>query len=141
MQSKVVWKDGMAFEAELEGFSFMVDAQPEHGGRGFGPAPKGLALTSLAGCTAMDVIAILTKMRIAPKRFEVAAEGVLAEEHPKRFTDITVTYRFEGDDLPVPKLLRAIELSEQRYCGVAASLRPGVPMHHEVYVNGEPVTA
>jgi putative redox protein len=140
MQSAVVWKDGMSFDVEAEGFALTIDAKPEHGGRGMGPSPKVLTLTSLAGCTAMDVIAILTKMRVAPKHFSVTADGVLADEHPKRFIDVTITYRFKGEDLPVAKLLRAIQLSEERYCGVAASLRPGVPMHHEVFVNGERVT-
>lgn len=135
-QSKVTWRDGMAFDAELEGFTFVIDADPKVGGRGLGPKPKALTLTSLAGCTAMDVIAILTKMKVALTGFEVAVDGELAEEHPKRFTDITLRYRFEGQDLPLKKLQRAVQLSEERYCGVAATLRPQATLVSEIWVNG-----
>ena len=138
MESKVVWTDGMAFEAQLEGSSFSIDADEKFGGRGLGPKPKGLLLTSLAGCTAMDVIAILKKMRVAVDHFEVTADGVLAEEHPKKFESIVITYRFEGEDLPIGKLQRAVQLSEERYCGVSATLAPAVELSSEIFVNGSP---
>ncbi len=129
----------MAFEAELEGHRFMIDAYAEFGGRGLGPAPKGLLLSALAGCTALDVVSILEKMRVKPRRFEVKAEGQLAEEHPKRFLRIVVTYSFEGDDLPLDKLKKAVALSEERYCGVSATLRGNVELVSEIRVNGASV--
>jgi putative redox protein len=131
----------MAFDAHLEGFTFTIDSDSKFGGRGLGPKPKGLTLASLAGCTAMDVIAILTKMRVAPKGFEVTADARLAEDHPKKFEEITLIYRFEGEELPLNRLFRAIQLSEERYCGVTATLRPAVTLRAEVYVNGERVEA
>lgn len=137
MESKVVWNDRMAFEAHLDDKTFTIDADKQFGGRGLGPQPKGLMLTSLAGCTAMDVIAILKKMRVEVGRFEVSADGVLAEEHPKKFESIAITYRFEGDDLPLKKLQRAVQLSEERYCGVTATLAPVVELSSEIFVNGE----
>jgi putative redox protein len=137
MDSKVVLKDGMAFESHLEGFQFMVDADPEFGGQGYGPKPKGLVLTALAGCTAMDVISILRKMRVEVDGFEVEADGELSEEHPRKFTEITVTYRFEGTDLPADRLRRAVDLSENKYCAVNAMLRPTVHLRHQIVVNGE----
>jgi putative redox protein len=137
LNSSVTWKDGMAFDAELEGFRFAIDADEQFGGRGLGPRPKGLLVTSLIGCTAMDVIAILGKMRVAPKTFEVTADAVLTDEHPKRYTRITVAYKLTGDDLPENKIRRAVQLSEERYCGVRATLAPVVEMDHEIWVNGE----
>jgi len=137
MDSKVVWKDGMAFEAHLEGFPFMIDADPAAGGQGLGPKPKGLVLTALAGCTAMDVISILSKMRVGVDAFEVEVDSPLAPDHPKTFTEITVTYRFEGTDLPEARLRRAVELSETRYCAVSAMLRQATSVHHQIVVNGE----
>jgi putative redox protein len=136
LQSKVSWKDGMAFEAELEGFRFGIDADPEFGGRGLGPRPKGLLLTALAGCTAMDVVAILGKMRLQPTRLQVSADGELADDHPKRYTTIVLRYEVEGE-LPPNKVDRAVRLSEERYCGVRTSLGPDVRVDSEIWLNGE----
>jgi len=137
MDSTVTWKGEMAFDAEVEGFGFVIDAAPEHGGKDLGPTPKPLALTSLAGCTAMDVISILGKMRVQPRTFSVEARSELTEEHPKVFSGVTVAYRFEGDDLPLSRLVRAIELSQDRYCGVSAMLRQATSIDWELHVNGE----
>lgn len=137
LDSKVIWKDGMAFEAHLDGHTFTIDADEQFGGRGLGPKPKGLTLTSLAGCTAMDVISILGKMRVTVSNFEVSVAANLAEEHPKKFTSIVITYRFEGEELPLNKLQRAVLLSEERYCGVTATLAPAVTLSSEIFVNGE----
>ena len=139
MQSTVVWTDGMAFDVELEGFHFAIDADAEFGGRGLGPKPKGLLLSSLIGCTAMDVIAILGKMRVVPATFEVSADSVLTDDHPKKFQTITLRYSFTGDDLPPNKVRRAVSLSEERYCGVRATLAPVVEIGHEIWVNGAPL--
>ncbi|MCP4218055.1 MAG: hypothetical protein GY765_25655, partial [bacterium] len=87
MEAKVVWQEGMAFDAQLDGFNFTIDAHPKVGGKDKGPKPKGLTMISLAGCTAMDVISILTKMRVKVESFEVATDGTLTEDHPKKFTD------------------------------------------------------
>lgn len=139
MESKVVFADGMAFQAHLDGHRFMVDADPNFGGRDLGPKPKGLLLTALAGCTAMDVISILKKMRVEPSRFEVKADGDLADEHPKGFVAIRTEYLFEGEDLPVDKLKKAVNLSEERYCGIYSTLRGNVPFETVIKVNGEVV--
>lgn len=137
MDSSVVWKQGMAFDASLEGHSFVIDASEEHGGEGLGPTPKPLVLTALAGCTAMDVISILRKMSVAPSGFSVTAETTLTEQHPRVFEAVTVTYRFEGEGLPTKKLRRAVELSETRYCGVSAMLGKATTILSAIHVNGE----
>ncbi len=136
MQSRVVFQEGMRFEAHLDGHTFTLDAAEAHGGEDRGPRPKGLVLTALAGCTGMDVASMLAKMRVAFTRFEVDVEGEVAPEHPKRITAVVVRYRFEGEDLPIDKLARAISLSEERYCGVSATLRPGVAMRSELWIGG-----
>ncbi|MBW2453532.1 MAG: OsmC family protein [Deltaproteobacteria bacterium] len=137
MQSKVTWKDGMAFEAQLDGFSFGIDADEKFGGRGLGPKPKGLLLTSLVGCTGMDVVAILRKMKLEPTQCDVTADGDLTEDHPKRFSQIRVRYDIAGEDLPAKKVARAVRLSEENYCGVRASLAPEVEVVSEIVLNGE----
>lgn len=135
MESSVTWKDGMAFDVALDGHTFTIDADDEFGGRNLGPRPKGLTLASLAGCTAMDVVSILQKMRLPLAGLKVSADGVTATEHPRRFVSIVVRYEVTGD-LPADRVLRAVELSEEKYCGVSATLRPAVPIAHEVWLNG-----
>ncbi len=135
MESKVVWTDGMAFEAHLDGHTFHIDADPSVGGQGLGPKPKGLTLTSLAGCTAMDVISMLTKMRQGVTRFEVCVDGGIADEHPRKFTTMTIRYEVDGE-VEAERLARAVHLSEERYCGVSATLQPTVELRSEIVLNG-----
>jgi putative redox protein len=128
------WKSGMAFEAEVDGYKIMVDAVPESGGQNMGPRPKPLIMASLAGCTAMDVISILNKMRVEVDDFSINTEGDLTEEHPKHFTSIHLIYTFKGKDLPLDKLQKAISLSEERYCGVWATLRKAMTITYEIKI-------
>lgn len=83
--------------------------------------------TALAACTAMDVISILLKMRQPLEGLSVEVSGERAEEHPKRFLSLEVAFDLRGD-LDEAKVQRAIALSEERYCSVAATLRPAVPI-------------
>jgi len=137
MQTVVTWKEGMSFSAALDGFELALDADPASGGQGLGPKPKGLTLVSLGGCTGMDVISILSKMRQPVRAFSVEVDGQVADDHPKRFTAITLRYRVDGEGLDPERVRRAVALSETTYCGVSASLRPGVPIATEIWVNGE----
>jgi putative redox protein len=133
MKSKVVLEDGMHFKGELDGFDVPVDADADVGGQNKGPKPKGLVLTSLVGCTAMDVISILRKMRVEPEEFSVEAETELTDEHPKVFKKVLITYRLKGD-VPRDKVEKAVQLSQDRYCGVSAMLRKAVPLEYEIVI-------
>jgi putative redox protein len=137
MKASIKWTEGMAFEADLEGYKFFIDADEQFGGKKKGPKPKGLTLVSLAGCTGMDVISILGKMRVAPQieHFEVATDAVIEKDFPKRILEIEVKYIFKGNDLPVDKLKQAIELSRETYCGVSATLKPTVKLSYRLIVN------
>jgi len=105
--SEVILKEGMHFEGELDGFKIQIDSDKDYGGKEKGPKPKGLMLTALAGCTAMDVISILRKMRAEPEGLRISCETELTEEHPKVFKKITVTYFVKGD-VPLSKVERAV---------------------------------
>jgi len=135
----VKWQDGMAFEASLHENTqkIVIDAVPAVGGRDLGPRPKTLLLVSLGGCTAMDVISILKKMRVEPDYFNVEVEGELTEEHPKYFHTITVNYIFRGKDLPMDKIKKAVSLSEERYCGVSEMLRKSSKLSSNIIVEDE----
>lgn len=124
----------MAFEAEINGHKLMLDAADAVGGEDRGPRPKGLLLVALAGCTAMDVISILKKMRVTPDYFNVEVEGELEEEFPKPYHSIHIKYIFRGDDLPMAKIEKAVNLSQDRYCGVSDMLRKAVKITHEIVI-------
>lgn len=141
MEAQVEWKNGMAFEAHLDGYNFTIDSDEKFGGQNLGPKPKGLTMVSLAGCTGMDVISILGKMRIQPESFKVATEAVLEENLPRRFLEVVIKYILEGKDLPTQKIKQAIDLSLENYCGVSATLKPSVKISHKVIINGEEMTA
>jgi putative redox protein len=134
MKSTVVLKDQMQFTGELNGFEIPIDADEAVGGQNTGPRPKGLMLTSLAGCTAMDVISILRKMRIEPEFFSVEAESELTDEHPRVFKKVLITYRLKGEGIDRAKVEKAVNLSQDRYCGVSAMLKKAVPVEYEIVI-------
>jgi len=137
--TKLIWKDGMAFDAELNGHHFYIDADEKAGGKNRGPRPKGLLLTGLAGCTGMDVVSILKKMKVIDYTLEIDVTADSTDEHPKIYHTIHLNYIFNGNDLPIEKLKRAIELSETRYCGVSAMLRKAADIKIKIIVNGEEI--
>jgi putative redox protein len=140
-RSTVTWRGGMAFDGQVEAVHVPLDALPEHGGGGQGATPKPFLLMSLGACTGMDIAAILAKMKVELAGFAIDLEGTTVETHPKRFDRIVVRYRFDGADLPLDKLARAIQLSEDKYCGVRASLHPDIALVSEIWVNGALVRA
>jgi len=131
----ISWKKGMAFEAEVNGHKMMLDAGEQNGGKDLGPRPKALMLVALAGCTGMDVVSILTKMRVELDNFDVKVGGEQSEEQPVHYISMHIIYEFWGKDLPVDKLEKAISLSHERYCGVLAVYRKAMPVTHELVVH------
>lgn len=128
------WKHNLAFECELDGHHLIVDASKEGGGDDLGPRPKKLMLTALAGCTGIDVIMILKKMKVEPESFHVVVEGDLTEEHPIRYHQMKMVYLFKGKDLPIDKLEKAVKLSQEKYCGVSASYRLAMDLSYEIRI-------
>jgi putative redox protein len=130
----VTWMDKMAFEAEINGHKIVMDAAEKVGGENRGPRPKPFMLAALAGCTGMDVVSILKKMRVELDYFNVKVEGDLTEEHPKQFYKMNVIYEFKGSDLPMEKLKKAVSLSEERYCGVSATFKKAIELTSEIRI-------
>ena len=134
-ETRATWQEGMSFDVALDGHTFAIDAAPEHGGANRGPKPKGLILSGLAGCTGMDVVAILNKMRMPFDSFDVAVVGELTEEHPKHYNRITVVYTFTGTALDEKKIEKAVRLSQENYCGVSEMLKHAAEISHEIRLN------
>ena len=137
--TKLTWKGNMAFDAELNGHNFIIDANDQVGGKDQGPRPKGLLLTGLAGCTGMDVVSILKKMKVESFTFDLEATADSTDEHPKTYHTIYLNYIFTGENLPINKIKKAIDLSETKYCGVSAMLRKSAEIKTKIIVNGEDV--
>jgi len=138
MKSTVKLLEKMAFDVAIEDHHFTIDADPQFGGEGRGPAPKALLLSGLAGCAAMDVVAILRKMRQPLTGLNVSAEASLTDDHPKVFEHMTVVVQVEGDVVP-DRVWRAVGLSRDKYCGVAAMLSAHGAIAYRVMLNGEEV--
>lgn len=133
---KASWRDGLEFTVNQDGHEFTIDGSPEFGGHDRGPRPKNLLLTALAGCTGMDVVSILKKMKIVDYSLVITAEGEYTKEHPKVFRKLNVHFSFTGPDLPRDKLDRAVELSQEKYCGVSAMLKHTAEIGCTITVNG-----
>lgn len=120
MKVKVEWDSGLRFLATPDsGHSVILDSAEGDSG----PRPMETVLIALGGCTGMDVVSILKKMRVPFEAFWMEIEAERAPTHPKVYTHIVVRYRFKGQDLPLDKLERSVQLSTEKYCSVMAMLR------------------
>ncbi len=135
-KSKITWKGGYSFEAEITGHKFMIDISLEKGGNDLGPSPQSLLLPALASCSAVGVVGILNKMKIIGYELDMDVEAEKVEEHPQVYNKITVIYNFRGNDLQDIKLHKAVSVSEERYCGVYAMLSKTAQIKTVITING-----
>ncbi|MDI6817568.1 MAG: OsmC family protein [Actinomycetota bacterium] len=123
MKANVKWVEGLQFVGINERNSAVVmDGLPAAGGEGIGMKPSELLLIALAGCTAMDVISIMKKKRQDVREFSVGVEGSQRQDYPQSFNEIKLVYRVKGDNIDEEALKRSIELSEEKYCSVRATI-------------------
>ena len=135
MESKVVWKGGMAFTGSSDsGYLIPLDAKKRAGGHEMGFQPLQLFAIGLVGCTGMDVISILNKKRQEVTEFEVTAHIERAEEHPRVFTKIVIEYKVTGKGIDQQAVERAVELSETRYCPAQAMLEKAADISHKIII-------
>ena len=128
------WLSDLAFEADVDGHKVYMDTAQEHGGKNTGPRPKLLMMVALAGCTGMDVAAILKKMREEVEEFTVEVEGDVTEEHPKKFEGMKLIYRLKGKGINRKNVEKAVHLSTTRYCGISANYEEAFPITHEIII-------
>lgn len=132
MKTKIDWIGKMAFSSTTpSGHEIKMDADEEVGGTNSGARPTELLLNAVAGCTGIDIISILTKMRLNPTKFYIDVQGQRADAHPKKFTEIHIHYALEGD-LPEEKVIRAIQLSMDKYCSVSHSLSSSIHASYSI---------
>ena len=128
------WKGNIAFETEVNGHKLIMDAPEAGGGTNLGPSPKKLLLSAIAGCSGMDIVSILKKMRVEVKDLSIEVQGDVADTDPKYYTKMHVIYSITGSNLPMDKLEKAVRMSEETYCGVGALYRKAIEVTSEIKV-------
>ena len=138
MPVEATWTRGMEFQVRVPaGETYTLDSIPKDRRPGPGPSPMEATQGALAACTGMDVVSILEKMRKTLRAFRIEVEAVRRDEHPRIYTDLTLVYYLDGPDLDDASVTRAIELSQDKYCSVAAMLRPTVRIGRRIILNGK----
>jgi putative redox protein len=130
--TKVVWREGLAFEGNQNGVTLPLSGASTDGDREGGLSPKQLLLTALAGCTAMDVASLLPKMRVPFEAFRVEVEGDVSDQHPKVYNVIRLVYIVKAAETSRLTIEDAIRLSVEKYCGVHAMLAMAATITHEL---------
>ena len=123
------WKKGHEFEAEHEGNKILIDGSTENG-----HGPKALLLSALAGCSGIDVVDVLTKMRVDFSDLIIEVEAEQTEDHPKVFKDILITYKIRTAAKNKDKVKKAIDLSLEKYCGVSAMLKKNSRIDYSIII-------
>ncbi len=129
MDGKVTWDGNMVFEAVADsGMPILFDSPSDSSIARRGPGPMEMVALSLAGCSAMDVISILKKKQQDVTEFEVRVHGDRAENYPKVYTRARLEYRVTGRNVEEAAVVRAIQLSVEKYCPVHAMLSRVFPI-------------
>ena len=131
---QTVWEDGMQFVATGLGSqaSFRMDAAPESGGASQGVRPTEALMSAVAGCSGMDILIVLRKMKQDVTGLTINVTGVRAEEYPRPVESATVEYIVRGRQVSEASVARAVRLSETKYCGVMASLKARITTSYRV---------
>lgn len=129
MKTITSWKKDHEFISIQENNTIHLDGAVK---TGF--SPKALLLSGLAACSGIDVVDILEKMRVPVTGMSIEAMAEQTTDHPKVFLDIHLVYRLHTDPEHEDKVKKAIDLSLERYCGVAAMLQKNSPIHYQIEI-------
>lgn len=132
MKTTTNWKHGHIFQSSFEGNTIQIDGDKKEG-----PGPKSLLLTALAGCSGIDVVDLLEKMRVPFSDLSIDVETMQTEAHPRVFRDILITYSVATNAENEDKIRKAIELSLDKYCGVSAMLRKNSLINYKLVILGK----
>lgn len=130
------WKENMLLESDNpHGKNVLMETGTDFGGSNQGLNPKALMLSSIGGCTGLDVLSLLKKMRVEFDDFKVVVNGEMTEEHPKYYNKVNIDYYFTGTDLNEEKIKKAVTLSEEQYCGVIKMFRAFAEVTIAIHIN------
>ena len=132
MKVTTTWVQTLAFDVTADtGQTVRIDTTVENGGSGTGMNPKKMLLGSLCGCSGIDVVDILNKMKVPFTKLEIEASAEQTDDHPKVFRFIDMVYRCDVSADNIDKLNRAVSLSHEKYCGVSAMLGKHCPINYK----------
>lgn len=134
---EVQWMGKMQFNALVNGHTIVMDAPEKVGGENNGPIPKPFVLTALAGCTGMDIAAILRKADKNPDDFDMKVIGEISKRPPIEYIAVHVIYQFKGNESFKEAALNAVTDSQEKFCGVSSMLKKALPVTWEVHYNSE----
>lgn len=130
------WTQKSQFETDNpSGYKFTMFDKSQDNGDVIGFAPKALMLSSLAGCSGLDVVSLLTKMRAEVADFYIDVTGELTDEHPKYYHKVKVDYHFKDANLQPDKIKKAVDLSIEKYCGVMEMFRRFATVETEIHLH------
>jgi putative redox protein len=132
--STTVFNKNMAFTADINGHKVLMDTTADEGGDNNGPSPKRLMLASLAGCTGMDIVPMLNKMKVAFSNFSIDINADVREEYPKIYNRVKITYKIKMAEADKPKMEKAIALSQEKYCSVSAMFKAFAKLETEIVI-------
>lgn len=135
LTASLTWKNNMHFVGQSDQYLTDLDASNEFGGTGKGATPKQLLLKAMMGCTALDVISILQKMRLPVKSFTMNISAEKNKLPPIHFTKVLLTYNLEGE-IPVEKAVKAIDSSLTKHCGVNYMISKVAEISYILKING-----
>jgi putative redox protein len=138
MKATLNWLEGMKFSCENRGHRLMIDASPDHGGSDSAPTPKELILDAMMGCTAMDVVSILKKMRQEIREFTMEVEAEKTSIAPTHFKKALLIFNLTGDILP-DKVMKAVDSSLTKYCGVNYMISKTCEISYKLILNGQEI--
>ena len=138
MSVKVLWVEKSAFAARSETNHWIMMDSTFNGGDGAAPSPIEYVLMGLGGCSGIDLVSILQKMRQDVRGIEMEIEGERAKENPRVYVKVHVKYKVRGRNLNPDRVKAAIELSDEEYCSIGAMLRKTAEYSYEVEVLEEP---
>jgi putative redox protein len=130
------WTQKSQFETDNpSGYKFTMFDKSQDNGDVVGFAPKALMLSSLAGCSGLDVVSLLTKMRAEVADFNIEVTAELTDEHPKFYNKVKVDYHFKDSELKPEKIQKAVNLSVTKYCGVMEMFRQFADVEIEIHLH------
>lgn len=136
MQCETKWSgQGIRFESTIREHKFIMDSRGDGSVKDLGPSPKELLLASICGCSGMDVVSILQKMRIELQSCDVNAHTETTAEYPSVFSEVRLQFRIISPNVKPEQALKAVTLSMTKYCGVSAMIVKVSPIVYEVFVN------
>ncbi|MEO7445567.1 MAG: OsmC family protein [Ferruginibacter sp.] len=126
------WQPPMQFNASIDTHTLVMDAGAADGGLDAGAGPKKLMLASLAGCTGIDIVLILQKMKVTFSAFRIDVTGTLTDTHPRTYEAVHISYSIHLPEVDKDKMEKAVTLSMDKYCGVSAMFSKFATLTHSI---------